>query len=363
MKLGAWSAILLVLAVELVTLGVALAVTARRGVNRAANLYLAALLVVLAGLMTPFVLGYAGAYDTWPGLSFAPFSVPLAVGPLLYGHVHALVRGRGIGWRHFVLPGIQFGYQALLFPTSIETKEWFDTMIVGPYVGPALSAAVLASMAAYAVAAWRALKGYERWLAGRRRQDRPARRIRAGILLLAPLVAARAGYTLFEAIVRPVNYFDLFGYYLLLGAVGVLLGVEGWRHAGSPAPAATLDPEEEWRERGEAWIAQLAGQGWWSDPGLDAASLARRLATNVSHLSRALAPAGGFAVVVGRLRSEAVAEKIEAGCADDLLGLALDAGFGSKASFNRAFAKRFGMTPSAYRANVASDAAGAITGN
>ena len=34
----------------------------------------------------------------------------------------------------------------------------------------------------------------------------------------------------------------------------------------------------------------------------------------------------------------------------DLLHIALESGFGSKASFNRAFRARFGMTPSAYRA-------------
>lgn len=353
-ELGAWSSILLVLAVELVVLGLALA-SAR--FNRVANLYLAALLVTLAGLITPFVLGYAGAYDAWPWLSFAPFAVPLAVGPLLYGHIHALARGRGIRWWHFVPPGLQFGYQAALFPTSIATKDRFLIWFGEPLLEPVMSAAVLVSMMAYAVAAWRELKAYERWLVGRRRQDRPARRIRVGILLLAPLIAARAGYALFEALVRPVNYFDMFGYYVLLGALGVLLGVEGWRHADAAAPAAAQDPDDEWRERGEAWIVQIRSEGWWRDAELGLADLARKLGTNNAHLSRALAGAGGFAAVLNTLRSEAVAQWIKEERDDDLLTLAMDAGFGSKASFNRAFAKRFGVTPSAYRAARVADGA------
>lgn len=360
MKLGAWSAILLVLAVELALIAIALTMTRT---NRLANLYLAALLVVLAGLLTPFVLGYAGAYDAWPWLSFAPFAVPLAVGPLLFGHIHALVRGRAIARWHFVLPAIQFGYQAALFPTSMGTKNWFDTMLVEPWIGPVLSAAVLVSMAAYGMRSWTELKAYEQWLAARRRQDRPARRIRFGILLLAPLVAARAAYSLFEALVRPVNYFDLFGYYLLIGAIGVVMGVEAWRHAEAPAPTADENVEGQWRARGAAWIARLSEEGWWREPELDAPALAKRLGTNVAHLSRGLAPAGGFAVVIGNLRAEAVAAWIDAGRKEDLLALAMDAGFGSKASFNRSFAKRFGISPSAYRTNAASAATSAMLGD
>ena len=56
--------------------------------NRSANRTLAALLVIVVGVLTPFTLGYAGAYDVWPWLSFAPFAVTLAVGPLLYGYAH-----------------------------------------------------------------------------------------------------------------------------------------------------------------------------------------------------------------------------------------------------------------------------------
>lgn len=50
--------------------------------------------MVIVGVLTPFTIGFAGAYDAWPWLSFAPFAVPLAVGPLLYGYANALTGGR-----------------------------------------------------------------------------------------------------------------------------------------------------------------------------------------------------------------------------------------------------------------------------
>jgi hypothetical protein len=38
----------------------------------------------------PYVIGYAGFYDAYPWLSFAPFDLGLATGPLLYLYVRRL---------------------------------------------------------------------------------------------------------------------------------------------------------------------------------------------------------------------------------------------------------------------------------
>ncbi|WP_235091135.1 helix-turn-helix transcriptional regulator [Sphingomonas lutea] len=348
-RLGAWSTALFVLALQ--ALALALVLWFSNG-NRQANRLLAALMIVIAGLLTPFILGYAGAYDAWPRLTFAPFSIPLAVGPLLYAHVQALASGRRIAWWHWIAPAVQFGWQAVLFPLPTAMKFRIDAAVIEPFLSPVSSVAVLASMAAYGVACWRALQRYERWLAERRRQLRPARRIRWLTFALVPLVAARAGYSLFEALVRPINYFDLFGYYILLGLVGLWLGLEGWRQAEAPAPAAE-DEDARRSDQGAAWIERLRAQGWWRDADLSLADLARELGTNAASLSRALAPHGGFAAVLGGIRSEAAAARIAAGQGDDLLRLAMDCGFGSKASFNRAFRARFGTSPSAFRADGA----------
>ena len=72
-------------------IGIGLVTTLR---NRIANRTLAALLLVLAGIATPWMIGFAGFYDRWQGLSFVPFSLPLAVPPLLWLFAQALTRGR-----------------------------------------------------------------------------------------------------------------------------------------------------------------------------------------------------------------------------------------------------------------------------
>ena len=55
--------------------------------NRAANRWLAALLALLAMRVVVYVIGYAGFYDAYPWLSFAPFDLALCFGPLLWFHV------------------------------------------------------------------------------------------------------------------------------------------------------------------------------------------------------------------------------------------------------------------------------------
>ena len=52
--------------------------------NRAANRWLALLIVAVAALITPYIIGFAGFYDRWPWLSFTPLSYTLAFGPLLW---------------------------------------------------------------------------------------------------------------------------------------------------------------------------------------------------------------------------------------------------------------------------------------
>ena len=117
-----------------------------------------------------------------------------------------------------------------------------------------------------------------------------------------------------------------------------------------PSP---IRPNGIGRAQGREWLEQIEAEGWWRDPETDVASLARRLGTNAGSLSRAVnAAEGSISTALARMRCEHVAARLNSGETGDLLALALDAGFGSKASFNRLFRARFGVTPSAYRADV-----------
>lgn len=110
-------------------------------------------------------------------------------------------------------------------------------------------------------------------------------------------------------------------------------------------------PERDWAGLGQQWLAEIESRGWHRDPDLSLAVLARRLGTNTAYLSRALNDGLGrnFSGLINGLRSRDVAAAITGGSRADLLDLAVDAGFSSKASFNRAFRAEFGCTPSEFR--------------
>ena len=344
-RFGAWSMLLAVPAAQALVVAVSLLRVAE---NRRANLYLSALLVVLAGMLTPFILGYAGFYDLFPWLSFAPFAVPLLIGPLVYGYVRALVTGERLRWPHFAAGAAQFLYQLVCFVQPLAFKAWFDTEIQRPYLGPLASAALIASLAAYGGASVSLVRRYRRAGAGRPSALGRSRRLAAVAAVLILLLVARSAFDLFDALVAPLDYFDLFGFYVLLALATAFLSLEGWRQAWAPFPP--IPPERDWAAQGREWRMRLAREQWWREPDLSLAELSRRLATNETHLSRALGASGaGFSDTLAALRAEEAARLIRAGDERDLLSIALDSGFGSKASFNRAFKQNHGASPSEFR--------------
>ena len=352
------TAVLSAAVAQLAVIAVGLAVTFE---NRAANRTLALLLLVLAGIVMPWLIGFAGFYDRWRWLTFAPFQITLAVGPLIFFYAHALVTGRWPSHAvlHLVPAMTQAAFLTMSFALPMPLKDrWYDVVRV-PY-GIVSDVLTIASLALYGVAGLRLLARYRGLLAAQRSDDHRfaaawlSRAIGATLLLL-PVWAI---YALWDAI-APLGYAGLMGLYVAIVAFALYLAVEGWRHAALKfphiddlaIPTSVLPPPRDWRAVGERWAARVKEECWHLDPDLSLAMLARRLGTNSGHLSRALNDGLdlNFSTFVGRLRSETVAAKLRDGSARDLLDLALEAGFSSKASFNRSFRATFGIAPSAYR--------------
>ena len=93
----------------------------------------------------------------------------------------------------------------------------------------------------------------------------------------------------------------------------------------------------------------LALEKSYLDPELNLTQLARQLKTNSSQLSKVINSVHGqnFNDFINGLRCAAFREALKAGDhhTRTLLSLALDSGFNSKATFNRAFKKCYGMSP------------------
>lgn len=340
--------------------------------NRSANRYLALLIIAFVALITPYIIGYAGFYDAWPWLSFAPFSYTLAFGPLMYFYTAALVGAPpGRQWPHFLPVLVQFLADAIVFPLPLATKNWWDGVAVEPILSHLFEYGALVSIALYGGAAGRVYAAYRRWLDHHRTDgvDFDPNWIRNFLIALVAVALVWAGFAVANALNPARNYFDQFWLYVTFSVLVLYLGIAGWRHAETIFPAAgpneTGQPESsslphgpdreqnrDWAATGADWLAQIERDELWRDPDLTLMSLARRLGTNTAYVSRGLNAAAGenFNAIINRRRVVALQHWLVApGETRDMLTLAFDAGFRSKASFNRAFADYAGMSPTAWR--------------
>ncbi len=359
--MGTLSWTLTILALNGVLMGALLATSGR---NRTANRFLAALVVIISVRLAIYVLGFAGAYDDHPWIIFAPLDASLAFGPLLWLYVETLTRGRPPGnWRLHLIPGAsQIAYSCVAFALPLDAKlRWFR----GPHldwIEPAGLAALLASCGVYLMLAWRRQRDYQRWL-----DDSFAERerwrlgwMKVILAAFAATAAAAAVTAIVDVAIAPVDYFGRTTVVVASSLLAYALGLLGWHHGSLDLPAqpvAQAPPEPRPSRPAAAfpaWSRRVEAEGWWREEGLTLSEVASRLATSERTLSRALSEATGcnFNAFVNGFRVEAVMRAITAGTKDDLLSLALDCGFSSKASFNRAFLRHTGMTPSRWRASA-----------
>ncbi len=334
--------------------------------NRSANRYLAVLILAVCALIVPYIIGYAGFYDRWPWLSFAPFEYTLAFGPLIYFYTTSLVDQTPTRvWPHFMPVVAQFLADALVFPLPLATKDWWNGAAHEPFISPLFEIAALISLAIYGVGAFRKYRVYRRWLDDNRsdRAEFDPSWIRNFVLALAVVAIVWLGFLAADWLVPSRDYFDRFLLYVVFSLLVLYLGIVGWRHAETAFPPITTvthavelsEPDtrrRDWADQGRTWLTRTHAEEHWRDPCLTLSKLARSLGTNTAYLSRALNAATGenFNAVINRRRVEELQRLLtQPGDGRSMLELAFEAGFNSKASFNRAFIEYAGMSPSAWR--------------
>jgi AraC-like DNA-binding protein len=336
--------------------------------KHAGSAVLAALVASIALRTTPYILGFAGAYDLHPALTFAPFDLTLAWGPLLWIYVTTLATGAPPSRRarHFVPVALQLGYQVICFALPITTKwEWY-TGIHLRVVEPLGAFLILASLGVYSVAAWRTYERWQRWLDENlsNREESRLGWLRIMLLGMAATGALGAIMMLVNVFVRPLDYFARLPIIVVLAGLTYLIGLLGFRFGrgaiamtilrDTPADTAAARPTaaaKNYASQAEAWRAQIIAHQWHHDPLLTLTTLARALGTSPRSLSRTLNEGLGlsFNGFVNGLRVDDAVTRLRQPDASDVLRVAFDVGFASKASFNRAFKVHTGTTPTGMR--------------
>ena len=326
--------------------------------NAAANRCLALTLVVLAGMTSVYLFGWTGQAEVVPVVAFMPLNLPLALGPLLYGYLHGLVRGRIP--RHAVLHAlpavILFVYLTTLLVFASDVQLAWKDGVHDKLIKPVIEAAVLVSLTGYSLAGLRLLRRYRNWLVQVRSDaDRyGARWIGRVLIALLMTLGVLIGVRLYTWFIGELNSSLL---QIWLATFGTFIGIQGWRFSDrtfphmDALPQAAPDSAQDWAALGGDWRDKTQAQGWWREPDLTLGDLARRLGTNTGYLSRAINDGleVNFNEMINRMRAEEVARRIDADDKAPLMHIALEAGFSSKATFNRAFHAVYRLSPSARR--------------
>lgn len=392
-EFGSWSTLLAIGAAFGFAVSLMLAFTRR---NAAANRLLALLLLMFVLKLMPYTLGFAGFYDAYPWLSFAPFGLGLAIGPLLYLHVRRLTADAlPRGWWKHLLPGLaQLVYYTAIFMQPLAFKNDWNERIHRDWIDPADTFAGLLSFGVYLGLSLRAYRGYQAWLDAHlsNREEFRIVWLRNALFAFAVVWPVYAMYELLSYAIR-FDYYQRFPLYVGFTVLVFYLALEGWRHAATvypvarPAAEGPAEPdakdghgagsaasaadtaqalpsssataagradggERDWQAQGRQWLQAIETAGWWRDPELSLERLARHLGTNTAYLSRALNEGLrlSFNEAINRLRVAEVCRRLDAGGGEgELLDIAFAAGFSSKTSFNRVFKAQIGKTPSQYR--------------
>jgi AraC-like DNA-binding protein/antibiotic biosynthesis monooxygenase (ABM) superfamily enzyme len=345
------------------SVGLAAAILAM-GRDSIANRFLALTLAVLAGMMSVFVLGWTGRVEVSPWLAFLPVNLPLALGPALFAYILGLVRDEALGRWHFAPAAIHFFYLMVLQLLPEATQAAWKTGVHDAAVKPLVEIATVVSLVAYTVAGLRLLRAYRAWLAQQRSDaDRYAARWIGAVMVTLALTTTALGLVRFYT--SFVGELDTTALYLWFAGLSAWLGIEGWRQcdrrypampAAAPAAEVAQAGGPDWAALGQRWRQEIEAQAWWRQPDLSLAEAARRVGTNTTYLSRAINEGLGlnFNELINRMRAEEVARQIQAADDPNFMQLALEAGFNSKATFNRAFRTVHGISPSDYRLRLKS---------
>jgi AraC-like DNA-binding protein len=349
------------------------------------DLFLTLLLLFLSIRVAFWMLGFAGWYDLHDGLTtfmyYFPFNTLIWVGPCFYFYFLSLTnrdfRLQKAHWPHAVLPFLllllyigKFTVDFLAYRPFPATED-FQFGTHGPLAqldktDPVYAVAYI-SLAYYLALVYRSFRYYRDYL---HQQVADSGRLTLGWLkaLIAFVSAALLVFLAFYI----SGYFFQLGYklnwypYLLLGIVIYYISINGYYHAPTLFRFLSFEPDAPQPVKSEplanleSWKLQLTElmdiQQPYLDNELTLIRLAQQMQLSPQLLSRIVNEGykQNFNDYINGLRVTAVVARFqqEDHLKYSLMGLAYDCGFNSKTTFNRAFKKATGQTPSEYLENL-----------
>ncbi|MEM1319657.1 MAG: AraC family transcriptional regulator [Bacteroidota bacterium] len=369
----------------------------RRGIReeRLSDRLLSLLIIVCTLHISQYMLGFAGWYDShdWQTtfMFYFPFHHLLLLGPLIYFYLRSLTnhqfRLTRDDWWHFIPFMFSMLVYLISFVGDVVIRKWimdipfsihFDTkgtiehftegvprdfIHYGTYV----------SILFYLFHSVQTYRNYKRYIND---HFSDTESITFGWLrnILYALCIGMVGMLmirLFNLVVSELSYSQFWTSHLVIAIMIYVVGIMGYTSVFKGQQQLEFQPNKQKGEEEEApkeqlseelraWKQQLLTYMEEKKPYLDSTitlkELSRKLNTNSSILSKVINTGfeQNFNDFINAYRVKGVQQKFKENAHEQLtlMSIALDCGFNSKATFNRAFRKFSGVSPREYLAQI-----------
>ncbi|WP_439130219.1 helix-turn-helix domain-containing protein [Polaribacter sp.] len=349
----------------------------RKGIHNSnkASKWLSFLLFLCAMYIAPYMLGYAGWYSiksTREILYFIPFMQVLLIGPVIYCYTKCLLNPdykiSKKEWFHFIPAILYLLYSLVIFVTDKlileefyfyadgrdkDLKKWYQ--LLG-----------FVSISFYLIKSLIAYQTYKKVIFDTVSYADSIlfKWIQNFLFAFLTLIILRIVFFIFNE--QWAEFGSHFWYFLSFAFVSFYIGLKGYENTIKSSVFVSqkitnpilIEEEKQtvtsididfWKDK----ILQLIyDEKVYKNPKLSLSDVAKLLETNTKTISSSIN--SGFEMnfndFINHYRIEAVKEKLKNGehKTSTLLGIALECGFNSKATFNRAFKKSTGISPKDY---------------
>ena len=323
-------------------------------INQAANRFLGLALAAIVCRMLWIVGNDIRPENGFPHWRLLPLLFSLLPGPLIYFYVLKMTR-----------PKYQFRRKDLLHLSPLILLFGAAVTPAFPLLTPVLQLLTVVSVMTYLFLSRRLIRHFH-WRLNANVIDRPRyplrwlRRLLSGFGRLWLLWIPFTALDYFFNYKHPDTDF-YYPFYLLLAVMMIRIAASAHllRDAGMVVPLAPVSKPSataELKQKG-AWLKKtIEVNFFYRDPELSLRSLAEMLDIYPNELSRIMNMALGktFNDLINEYRIREVTRKMQDPACDrlTLLGIAMEAGFNSKSTFNRVFREMTGISPVEYKARL-----------
>lgn len=346
--------------------------------ERLSDKLLGLVMFLLAMEIQDYTFGFSGINILWEKFDGFPRYFHLAFAPTIYFYLKAQINRnfqfRRIHWLHYVPYGIYFLINIVVFLQGKKAVDTFRSSELSYWLGWVESIAIWSSYLYYFYQSLHLYQEYRRWAETQFSDTETISFVwlRNFIYLIIAGEVFKVAWQIADMALGDLPFEQDWWWHLLTVTIICYVGIKGYAQhqprklafKGNPLPDKMLPLKEEpstptailptvpntdyseWKPKIEHLFRE---QKLYLEPELSLSDLATKLKTNTSVLSAAINQNFGknFNDFVNEYRVEEVKRQLKdpANTHLSLLGVALECGFNSKSTFNRAFKKFTGQSP------------------